>query len=213
MDTLLKNNYFKNSKHYVIPNAIDIDIKELQNIINIRNKNNNKDINFIYVGMLEEKKGILNLLKVFHNISLDNIRLNICGNGNLKDVVLNYTKIDNRIKYLGQLDKIKLKEEWLKSDVLIMPSIWDEPFGRVVIEANQYGLPVLGSNKGGILEIISNIKTGLIFKYDDLNELESKIIYFTDRNNIKKYYNNIEDNISYYSLNKQIKMFEDIYNK
>ena len=53
-----------------------------------------------------------------------------------------------------------IEKQYIKADVLVVPSIWDEPFGRVVIEGNSYGLPVICSNKGGIPEIINEMCSG-----------------------------------------------------
>lgn len=211
LDTFLKNRYFLNALFSVVPNCISIDFSYLQAIIRKREKENKKEIHFIYVGMLDEKKGILNLLNVFTNIKMEELKLNICGKGVLENVINDFCQKDSRIKYLGQLSKEKLENVWLQNDVCIVPSIWDEPFGRVVIEANLFGLPVIGSNRGGIFEILSNIQTGELFEFDNLEDLKEKILYFSDRQNIKKYYNNILKNLQMYSLENQIDNFYKIY--
>ncbi len=211
LNAILNNNYFKNSKAKVVPNCIEFDKNNLQNILKEKSKIKNQKIKFIYVGMLEEKKGIMNLLKAFEKINNQNISLDICGDGKLKDLIKKYCQSDARIKYNGKLSKNELEKVWKKCDACIVPSIWDEPFGRVVIEANLYGLPVIGANKGGIVEIIDNTKSGKLFQYDDINDLTNKINYFSNRDNIKKYYENIYKNIGMYSVENQIKEFEKIY--
>lgn len=211
LNKFLESNFFKNAKHKCVVNAVDINYELLSNIIDERKQNNSTKINFIFVGALELNKGIINLLNVFSNYMNDNITLTICGSGKLENEVRSFAENDKRITYLGQLSRDEINNVWIKNDVCIVPSIWEEPFGRVVIEANQYGLPVIGSNKGGISEIINNIHTGELFQYDDLNELKEKIIKFSNREYIKKYYDAIEENISFYSVKRQIKEFENIY--
>lgn len=203
--------YFKTSKKQRVVNAIDIDMNETKSIINGKSERNDTDIKFMYVGMLTENKGIRNLLEAFSNIEDDKISLHIYGQGVLESLVKEKEKQDNRIKYYGQLSKEKLKEEWIKNDVLIVPSIWEEPFGRVVIEGNQYGLPVIGANRAGILETINNIHTGVTYNYNSIDELIENIKYFVDRENIKKYYDNIIKNIGKYSVENQINEFMNIY--
>lgn len=212
LNKFISAGYFKNSKKQCVVNAIDININESREIIKEKNNRNNEDIKFMYVGMLTENKGIKNLLQAFSNIDDDKISLHIYGQGVLKEFVKSKEKEDNRIKYYGQLSKNDLKNEWIKNDVLIVPSIWEEPFGRVVIEGNQYGLPVIGANRAGIQEIISNIHTGETYKYDSIKELTEKIKYFKKRENIKKYYNIIIDNIEKYSVKNQIEEFLNLYN-
>ena len=59
----------------------------------------------------------------------------------------------NRVIYLGYTDN---NEFFKKIDVLIVPSLWNEPFGRVVLEAIINNKIVITSTKGGIKEIIEN---------------------------------------------------------
>ena len=51
----------------------------------------------------------------------------------------------------------------------------NEAFGRVTLEAMLHGIPVVGSNVGGTLELIKNRETGMIYQYGDINDLANKI--------------------------------------
>ena len=53
-------------------------------------------------------------------------------------------------------------EEIRKAMVVVVPSRWPEPFGRVALEALVLGTPVIASKCGGLTEIISNGKTGIL---------------------------------------------------
>lgn len=213
LNKFIQAGYFKNSIKQCVYNAINIDIEETKAIIEKRKIINEEKIRFMYVGMLTENKGIRNLLEAFSKIKDDNISLHIYGQGKLDNLVIQKEEQDYRIKYYGQVTTEELKEEWKKNDVLIVPSIWEEPFGRVVIEANQYGLPVIGANRAGILETINNINTGITYQYNDIEELVKAIKYFENRENIKKYYKSIENNIEKYSVVNQIKEFTKLYEK
>ncbi|GAA0753141.1 glycosyltransferase family 4 protein [Clostridium sartagoforme] len=213
LNKFIDKGYFKYSIKEHINNSIKIDISDTKEIIEEKRRKKDSIIKFLFVGSLYEIKGVKNLLYVFNKIDNSNIRLNICGDGELKPLVENYCLNDDRILYKGKLNSEELKIEFINNDVLIIPSIWDEPFGRVVIEANQYGLPVIGSNKGGIFEIINNSKTGETFQFDDLQDLKNRIELFSSREYVKKYFNNIEKNILEYSLQKQIELFLKLYSK
>jgi glycosyltransferase involved in cell wall biosynthesis len=63
-----------------------------------------------------------------------------------------------------------------RMDVCIVPSIWQETGPLVLKEAQACGLPVLGSNCGGIAENIINYETGLLFESGNSVDLASKII-------------------------------------
>jgi len=58
-------------------------------------------------------------------------------------------------------------------DVTVVPSLWNEPFGRVVIESYARGIPVIVSNRGGLPEIVQPGKTGFIFDPENHNSLSA----------------------------------------
>jgi len=81
--------------------------------------------------------------------------------------------LENRVKFLGyRTDSSDLMKDL---DVLVITSI-SEPFGRVIIEAMSEGIPVIGTQSGGIPEIIVDGKTGILFKPDDCQKLADSII-------------------------------------
>lgn len=57
-------------------------------------------------------------------------------------------------------------------DWLVVPSVWGEPFGRVVVEAFAHGIPVIASTRGAFPELIHHGKNGLLFDPDEQGALE-----------------------------------------
>lgn len=71
----------------------------------------------------------------------------------------------NEIEYLGFLNNDRDKQTFLgNARALIMPSLFDEPFGMVAIEALACGTPVIGLDSGAIPEIVDNNQTGFVIK-------------------------------------------------
>lgn len=66
----------------------------------------------------------------------------------------------NRARVLGNIcwsaPTLDMREAYAQSKVLLMPSIWEESFGRTVIEAQLNGLPVLASNRGALPTLVGN---------------------------------------------------------
>jgi glycosyltransferase involved in cell wall biosynthesis len=60
-------------------------------------------------------------------------------------------------------------------DALVVPSLWDEPFGRIVAEANSYGVPVVASNRGGLPEIVTENVNGFLFDADRTDGLTASL--------------------------------------
>lgn len=196
--------YFENANYIHINNAIDIDINETKEIIEKRLNIKNKKIKFLYIGNLSKIKGLDILLRVFTKNKLEHIELNIYGSGQLEGYINEMCCKDNRIKFHGRVAFEEIKRTMKECDVVILPSVWDEPFGRVLIEGFQYGMVCIGSNRGGIPDIIKTMKCGRIIDIKKENDLEEAIKYYSNRENINLELPNIYDNILNYSIKYQV---------
>lgn len=140
----------------------------------------------LYSGRLAKEKGILNLVEAFTNLiknskgneKLNGIRLYIAGDGpereNIEKKIKN-SKLENRIVLLGYLNQKDLREFTRKCSFLVIPSIWYENGPYSVIETQAIGKAIIGANIGGIPEMVQDNVNGLIYEYDDINELEDKM--------------------------------------
>ena len=143
---------------------------------------------FLYVGKLEENKGVLILIDEFQKALKINpkLKLKIAGVGAFKNKL--ETEIKNRslersIKLLGWINP---KEEYLRNQILIVPSIICESFGLVTAQAMANYRGVIGSNRGGTLSLIDDGKTGLIFDPTKKGDLAKKILSI-DNKSVKDY--------------------------
>jgi glycosyltransferase involved in cell wall biosynthesis len=75
----------------------------------------------LYTGTLDSRYGILNLLDAFMSIKDPNFVLWICGDGNMKNTILEFSVKDSRIKYLGQLAHNEILSIQQKATVLVNP--------------------------------------------------------------------------------------------
>jgi len=164
----LNSGFFKNSKKYVIYNSLESEkINPERRIVN--------NLRFGFIGLLSYHKGIELLLRVFKENDMGN--LYIFGKGITGDYE-NYLKnkfMSNKIKFNGF---VKTEKAFKTMDVLIVPSLWYDPLPRVIYEAYSYGVPVIGSDRGGIPEIIDTGKTGFVFDPYDEEQLREKICIF-----------------------------------
>ena len=138
---------------------------------------------FLYYGRISREKGIYTLINSFKESKYP---LYIMGEGpdlNKIKIMVEEEQINNII-FLGYLSGSQKEEYIKKAYCTIVPSEWDEPFGRVVIESYSYGTPVIVSNRGGLPELINENKTGYIFDSGDYIALNEKIdtIHLLDKN-------------------------------
>lgn len=119
------------------------------------------EVHFGYLGRLEPEKGIEPLLETFIQLPQSCI-LHIGGSGNEDYVAYLKAKYPQKnIRFLGWVNASDVYE---KIHYLILPAQWHEPFGRVVVEAFSYGVPVIGARRGGIPELIKEGENGYLFE-------------------------------------------------
>ncbi len=109
----------------------------------------------LFVGRLIPEKGVRELLAAVRSWD-KKITLAVAGTGPMEEEIKNLKlKIENLI-YLGKIDNDKLPLYYSASDLLIVPSVHEEGFGRVILEALACGTPVVGANRGAIPEAMDN---------------------------------------------------------
>jgi glycosyltransferase involved in cell wall biosynthesis len=122
---------------------------------------------FLFVGKLEKHKGILNLLQAFKELQRENLRLVILGDGSLKTNVVDYihkNSLTNLVFYKGFVGKEELYPLYKNALALVIPSVCSENAPLAALEAFSVGTPVIGSNKGGLPEIVRKLDSTLIFE-------------------------------------------------
>ena len=93
----------------------------------------------------------------------------------LREYAVQYN-INDKISFVGNLSRDELKHLYATHNVLVFPSVFNEPFGISQVEAMAAGLPVFGSNCDGCKEVITPHKTGMITERENAVELAEALI-------------------------------------
>lgn len=121
----------------------------------------------LYLGRLSPEKGVLTLLSA-HSEMAGCVDLVIAGIGHHDDEL---RQSYPRAKFIGHVSGTKLHDVLSGASVVVVPSEWYENCPMSVLEAMSYGKPVIGSNIGGLPELIVNGETGLLFEPGNKVEL------------------------------------------
>jgi glycosyltransferase involved in cell wall biosynthesis len=126
----------------------------------------------LYAGTLENHKGILQLLAVWRKLlgQFGSKTLLVAGDGGLRGKVqglIEREKLEGNVSMFGWVDHNRiwslLRDAW----ALIVPSMGPENAPLVSLEALSVGTPVVGSNRGGLPEIVSKLDRGLVFSWEE----------------------------------------------
>ena len=156
----------------------------------IYNSSLSKKQNIVFIGELSENKGFNFFLEAVEDICNDfnGWTVDIYG----KSKTFKHSSIKNpHVHYHGFLPNDKIIMELEKSSICVVPSVWNEPFGRVLLESINAGVATITSINGGLKEIASH------FKVIKIENIDKKTIY----NALKKLIMS-KNEIIYYSNNK-----------
>ena len=171
----------------VIPMGINLNEfnpKKMEN--KLKNKYGSENKLILFVGRLAKKKGVEYLIKSMPLVlkNLPRTKLLVIGYGPEKIKLLNLTKelkIEDNVIFIGKVRNQDLPKYYATADLFVGPSIVTETgdtegLGIVFLEALASGTCVIGSNVGGIPDIIKHNKTGILVQQKNSHQLAKAIV-------------------------------------
>lgn len=156
-----KKGFFRRSKLEVLPNPAEVSVFPA----GAEFERQAPDFRFLFVGQLEEFKGVLFLLRCFLWLCAGekekSCELLIIGDGEAKKKAEKLARDSARIKFLGRLERAEVLKKMAAADCLVVPSLCYENSPTVIYEALSAGLPVLAARLGGMEELLKS--TGGLF--------------------------------------------------
>lgn len=128
-------------------------------------------LRLLYVGRLDSLKGVDFLLSVCEGLAeKHSFQLTLIGGGRDEEKYrARYAEMP-WCRFTGFIPQAEVSNYMNSSDLLCIPSLWFENLPGVVVQAFGLGLPVFGSSKGGIVELIEDGKNGRLLTPSDTNE-------------------------------------------
>ena len=156
--------------------------------LELKNKKRSLYKRLLFVGEMDKRKGLDTLLKAIQNKVFNEKKIHIIivgsGDKSYKDNFIRACKKSNYLfSYLGfrkDIDKLMLN-----CDILIVPSIYNESFGMVLLEAYRAKIPIVSTNIGGMKEVILENKSALVFKPNDWEGLGKNVNAIITKKDLK----------------------------
>lgn len=185
--------------------------------LNIKEKYgiNPNDKIILFAGRLSPEKGVKELLTAFNKIKRNDMTLLVVGSHYFGSDISNsfeeeikglVESIKDKVKFTGYVDYSFIPKLYAIADIVVIPSIWDDPAPLTVIESLSAGRPLITTYSGGIPEyansevaimiqkekIVDSLKTSieeLINDEEMRKTLSEKAYKYTDEWTISAYYN------------------------
>ncbi|HYM46655.1 MAG TPA: glycosyltransferase family 4 protein [Solirubrobacteraceae bacterium] len=125
----------------------------------------------VFAGRVVAPKGVAILIRAARAVDAEFV---ICGDGWRLESMRRLARrlgVEKRVHFRGWLSAEEVAQELANASVVVVPSLWPEPFGLVGIEALAAGRPVIASATGGIGDWLQDGVTGLSVKPGDAGEL------------------------------------------
>ena len=165
----------------VVPNGIEDDYLAM----GLPTKQEHNVCNLLYVGLVSESKGILVLLDSIKIVKDHGICVNVSVVGkfasdDFKRLVIERIAdygLGDIFSFKGVLTGLDKHKQFLDADIFCFPSFFEsESFGLVVVEAMQFGVPVIITKWRGVQSLITDGEEGFLVPAHDVDTLAEKIV-------------------------------------
>jgi phosphatidylinositol alpha-mannosyltransferase len=158
-------------EYTIIPNGVDVDAAPSEP------KATGGDLEILFVGRPEERKGLPILLTAF-NALVEHVPCRLTVIGAEREDVLRYVADPELLRFMNIRGRVSREELWTelnRADLLCAPSLSGESFGMVLTEAFAAGTPVIASAIAGYSDVVSDGVDGLLVPPGDPQRLAEEL--------------------------------------
>lgn len=199
---------------------IQHDIRVIPNFINFNNRlhldkefNNKKVVS--HISNFRPVKRISDVINIFYIIQNKiDAELILIGDGpDLSDAKLLVDKynLNSSVRFMGKSNNIE--ESLRNTDLFLLPSS-SESFGLVALEAMSFGVPVITTNSGGVVELVIDGENGYTCNVGDVVDMGNKAIdLLSDKTMYSRFSANAYDKAKEYDIDSIIKLYDNCYSE
>ena len=193
------NQYYNDAckgKTFLIPHGFE-DISKLAKYNNKKLSDNSDNIEVLFVGRLEHRKGIDIIFECIPYIcqKYNNVIFRFCGDDSInmpnsektyKDYFLSkYNEFNDKVIFEGYISDDEIIDRYSNCDIFIAPSRF-ESFGLIFLEAMIFSKPVIGTNIGGIPEVVADGVSGILIENENSEDLKNGLIKLIENKDIRE---------------------------
>ena len=147
----------------IIPNGVDIDeFGKAEPFDELRDGT----LNILFVGRLEERKGLIHLIKAYNRLRKRHVdaRLLVAGDGKRAREYRRYVGLRGirDVEWLGRVSNEEKARYFASADIFCAPNTGQESFGVVLLEAMAAGVPIVASDIHGFKQVVQRNVQGLL---------------------------------------------------
>ena len=174
-------------------------------------------VRFLFLGRLEREKGVRELCEAFLQAfnSHPHMELDVAGWGTLESELRDIYGSHPSIHFLGMVQGKSKMDALRNATVVIIPSLVDEVFGLVTVEAYAFGKPVIASDVGGLPELVRHGETGWLVEPGDIRSLVDRILSVAtmDPSELEKMSKTCKDFSYQFSMERVLAEYFGLYEK
>ncbi|MFA5128362.1 MAG: glycosyltransferase family 4 protein [Patescibacteria group bacterium] len=179
LDFYLEKGFFRKSKKVVLPNPVE-------RIYPAGIPMDNSILKLLYLGQIEEHKGILFLVEILKKLDIG-FKLHIAGDGSKLEELKKMVGDDLRFVVHGKLVGEEVIKIFDLVDLTVVPSLCYENSPSVIYESLAAGVPVIAAKIGGVAELVHDKENGFAFEAGNAEDLERVLKHAaTSRENLQK---------------------------
>ena len=206
----LEGGAFANAVAEVVENACESIVEDLPD------RSGPGPVRGLYLGQIDHHKGIGLLMEALTGmLDEDNgLEFNFGGVGPMEAELTAFcARYPGRARYLGMVSgetKVQLLRD---SHFVTVPSVWNDNFPRTMLDAFSNGLPVIGTRRGGIPEVVRDGLDGIVIEPASVELASAMRLYLGDPELRLRHGASAHERAREYTLERQIGQFESLYRK
>ncbi len=164
----------KPEKIYIVPYGANVSMSKKERQFNKESK-----LSILFVGQVNQRKGIPQLLEAVSRFDEGQLSLTIVGKYNENDWFIKKYEERKNIDFVGSVTFDRVKNYYENADVFVIDS-FAEGMAQVGIEAMACGLPIICSENSGVNDLVQEEVNGFVIPCGNVQALQKKIQWFLE---------------------------------